>query len=60
MIILRVQQWQGLLQLFSKLRGLNGQDTRTFYDQEMKVRICAWFMRKRQNNHSKTILRKAI
>ena len=60
MVVLQVQQWQRLLQLFRKLRYLIEQDTRTFDDQKIAARISAWFIGKWQNNRSKTILRKAI
>ena len=46
MIILHVQQWRRLLQLFKKLRGLIGQDTRAFDGREISVLIRAWLMRK--------------
>ena len=46
MIILHVQQWRRLLQLFRKLRGLIGQDTRPFDVREIAVRTSVWFMHK--------------
>ena len=46
MIILHVQQWRRLLQLFKKLRGLIGQDTRAFDGREIAVWTRVWFMHK--------------